>query len=122
MKRGEIYFMYTQGSGSVQAGYRPVIVVQNDIGNHFSPTTIVCSITATRKKMLPTHVDIGVSGGLYKRSTVLCEQIQTVSKRDLRSYVGCISDPRILDKLDKGILISLGLNKEEFINESFRSN
>lgn len=122
MKRGEIYFMHTHGNGSVQTGHRPVIVVQNDIGNHFSPTTIVCSISAARKKTLPTHVDIGISGGLYKKSIVLCEQIQTVNKCDLRSYVGCISDSRILDKLDKSILISLGLNKEDLINESVRNN
>ena len=113
MKRGEIYFMYEPGQGSVQAGYRPVIVVQNDIGNHYSPTTIVCSITAARKKPLPTHLFIGASGGLYKESTVLCEQIHTVNKRDLKTYVGFISETRILKELDRRILISLGINKEQ---------
>ena len=113
MKRGEIYFMYCQGRGSVQAGYRPVIVVQNDLGNRYSPTTVVCSITATKKKDLPTHLFIGTSGGLYKNSTILCEQIKTVSKHDLKSYVGFISDPHILKELDKKILISLGINKEQ---------
>lgn len=112
MKRGEIYFMYGDGHGSVQTGYRPVIVVQNDIGNHFSPTTIVCSITSARKKPLPTHLSIGINGGLYKESTILCEQIQTVSKKDLKHYVGFISDQRIMKELDRRILISLGLTEE----------
>lgn len=113
MKRGEIYFMNVRDqSGSVQTGLRPVIVVQNDIGNQFSPTTIVCSITSAHKKNLPTHMFIGTSGGLYKKSTILCEQIHTVNKTDLRFYVGCISDPHTLEELDRHILISLGINKE----------
>lgn len=114
MKRGEIYLMYFKSKrGSIQAGYRPVIVVQNDIGNNFSPTTIVCSITSAKKKDLPTHLFIGTSGGLEKDSTVLCEQIQTVSRSDLRAYVGVISDQRILDNLDKTLLVSLGIKESE---------
>lgn len=113
MKRGDIYFMFEQGRGSVQTGYRPVIIVQNDIGNQNSPTTIVCSITAAKKKNLPTHVNIGRSGGLYHNSTILCEQIQTVSKYDLKTYVGCITDPHILRKLEHSILISLGIKDKE---------
>lgn len=112
MKRGEIYFMYFKQHGSIQAGLRPVIVIQNDIGNHFSPTTIVCSITSTEKKNLPTHLFIGKSGGLHKESTVLCEQIQTVNKNDLKHYVGFISDQDILKELDNKILISLGITEK----------
>ena len=113
MKRGDIYFMQTKGRDSVQAGFRPVIIVQNNIGNLHSPNTIVCSITAQVKQPLPTHVYIGTSGGLTKKSTVLCEQIQTVPKEDLTGYLGCISDPRTLERIDKSIQISLGLNNQE---------
>ena len=113
MKRGEIYFAHLKENlGNIQAGIRPVVVVQNDIGNHFSPTTIVCCITAASKKDLPTHLQINTSGGLYKNSTILCEQIATINKSDFISYVGRITDPDTLEKLDNCILISLGLNKE----------
>lgn len=110
MKRGEVYFIEEHGSGSVQAGLRPVIVVQNDIGNHFSPTTIVCSITSAKKPPIPTHLYIGKCAGLYKESTILCEQIKTVNKSDLKTYVGFISNQDTLKELDKRILISLGLS------------
>lgn len=113
MKRGEIYYLQMYGHDCVQAGLRPVIVVQNDIGNLHSPNTIVCGITSQVKQPLPTHVYLGTSGGLTKKSTVLCEQIRTVSKEDLKDYIGCISNPRTLQRLDKGIRISLGLDQKE---------
>lgn len=123
MKRGEIYFLLKEQliNNSVQAGLRPVIVVQNDIGNHFSPTTIVCSITSAKKKSLPTHLYIGTSGGLYKESTILCEQIQTVDKKDLKSYVGCITDQTILNALNYKILISLGIADKTIIKRAYLS-
>lgn len=109
MKRGDIYLLQEKGTESVQAGLHPVIVVQNDVGNHFSPTTIVCSITSAKKPPLPTHLFIGTSGGLYKNSTVLCEQIKTVNKSDLKDKLGFISNKDTLKELNKRILISLGL-------------
>ena len=109
MKRGEIYFTKETGTGSIQTGYRPVIIVQNNIGNHYSPTTIVCSITSAKKPPQPTHLFIGKSGGLYKDSTILCEQIRTINKSDLKIYIGSISDQTMLKELDNKILISLGL-------------
>lgn len=113
MKRGEIYLTNIKGThGSVQTGLRPVIVVQNDVGNLHSPTTIVCSITSVKKKWLPTHLNIGTSGGLWKESTVLCEQIHTIAKADLKQYVGLISDAHILKELDRKILISLGISED----------
>ena len=111
MKRGDIYLTFERGEGSVQTGLRPVIVVQNNIGNHFSPTTIVCSITTAKKPPIPTHLFIGKSGGLSKNSTVLCEQIKTIDKKSLITYVGSITDKDTLKELDKRILISLGLIK-----------
>lgn len=109
MKRGEIYFLNEQGQGSVQAGPRPVIVIQNDIGNFFSPTTIVCSITSATKPDIPTHLKIGKIAGLNKESTILCEQIKTVNKEDLKTYIGFISNQDTLRALNKRIQISLGL-------------
>lgn len=112
MKRGDIYFTKIKDEGrNVQSGLRPVIVIQNNVGNQFSPTVIVASITSVQKKPLPTHLFIGTSGGLYKPSTILCEQLHTMNKTDLDTYVGCISDPHTLAKLDKCILISLGIDR-----------
>ena len=118
MKRGEIYIMKGEGYGNVQKGIRPVIVIQNDIGNHYSPTTIVCNITTAKKKILPTHLNLGISGGLHKDSIVLCEQIQTVNKEDLKTYVGVISDQHILEELDNKLLISLGIKENNEQNKS----
>lgn len=111
MKRGDIYYIHFNKKGNVQTGTRPVIVVQNDKGNQFSPTTIVCSITSAPKKYVPTHLFIGKSGGLNKESTVLCEQIQTVNKIDLKFYAGSVTNPRTLCQLDQKIRISLGIGK-----------
>lgn len=117
MRRGDIYYVKLPSkNGSVQAGIRPVIIVQNDIGNYYSPTTIVCSITSTHKKrVLPTHLPIPKNGGLKKQSMILGEQIFTINKKDLLQYVGTIRDKHILKELDECIRMSLGLtdNKEE---------
>ena len=114
MQRGDIYMTDFSNSGCLQTGIRPVIIIQNNIGNHFSPTTIVCCITSKKrnKSNLPTHCFIGTNGGLVKNSIVLCEQIFTVNQSDLKHYVGTITNQSILDKLDKCVSVSLGLNKE----------
>ena len=115
MKRGDIYLLETKTiyNGSVQAGTRPVIVIQNDIGNLYSPTTIVCCITSADKKWLPTHCDISTNGGLWKPSIVLCEQIKTVNKTDLRQKIGTITDTRTLERLNRCIRLSLGVQFTE---------
>lgn len=110
MKRGDIYILdIINPIGSIQQGKRPVIIIQNDKGNLHAPTTIVCSITSSRKKKMPTHVEIFKSGGLEKNSTILCEQIFTVDKANLTKYVGTITNPNILHRLDQCIEVSLGL-------------
>ena len=110
MKKGDIYIINLENNlGSIQAGRRPVIIVQNDIGNQFSPTTIICPITTRKKPKLPTHAQIFKSGGLRRNSIALCEQITTINKTDLERYIGTISDNRILKRLDKCLLISLGI-------------
>lgn len=110
MQRGEIYLLRLPDKhGSIQAGVRPVIVIQNDTGNTYSPTTIVCSITSARKKRLPTHLAILNIGGLRKHSIVLCEQMFTVNKSDLIQYVGTIEDNHTIEQLNKCIQLSIGL-------------
>lgn len=118
MKRGDIYLLdLKEPIGSIQAGLRPVIVIQNDIGNLYSPTTIVCGITSVDKKWLPTHCKIHRNGGLLKSSIVLGEQIFTVNKSDLDKYVGTITDTPTLKRLNRCVLLSLGLIKPNKINE-----
>lgn len=110
MKRGEIYLVdLKEPIGSVQAGIRPVIVIQNDIGNLYSPTTVVCSITTARKKWLPTHCSISKSGGLKKKSIVLCEQIFTVNKTDLKQQIGTITNKSTIRRLNECVRLSLGI-------------
>ena len=112
MKRGEIYILETlDNKGNIQAGKRPVIVVQNDVGNAHSLTTIVCCITSKTKKGLPMHLEIGKVGGLKLDSTILCEQILTVNKCDLRQYVGAVTNTDTLKRLDRCLSLSLGISK-----------
>lgn len=109
VKRGEIYCadLYPV-IGSEQGGFRPVLVLQNDIGNRNSPTTIVAAITAkTIKPPMPTHVRISAEG-LRTESIVLLEQIRTIDKSRLGKYVGTI-DKDTLGRVDHAILTSLGI-------------
>ena len=113
MRKGDIYYLDLDNitSGYLQAGKRPVVIVQNNKGNEHSPTTIVCPLTTQKKKPMPTHVFIGREGGLTQNSTVTCEQIFTVNKSELLTYVGTITNPLTLHRLDIGLLISLGLSE-----------
>ncbi len=95
--------------GSEQRGIRPAVVIQNDIGNKFSPTTIVAFVTSKRKKNMPTHVKIQCSG-LPKKSTVMSEQISTISVNRLRNYVGTLSF-HDMKRVDLALKISLGFTK-----------
>jgi mRNA interferase MazF len=111
--RGDIYFAdLGNQKGNVQSEIRPVLVVQNNMGNEHSPTTIVCPITSATKTRLPTHVHLGLSGGLKKDSLVLCEQPTTINKTQLERYVGSITDRKTLKKLNRALSISLGIVKE----------
>ena len=110
VKRGDVFYAdLAQSSGCVQSGLRPVIVVQNDIGNAYSPTTIVVPLTSKKKKKyLPTHVQIPADqeNGLRCDSVALLEQFQTIDKRDLGDRLGCIRD---MAPIERGMSISLGL-------------
>lgn len=107
--RGEIYYAdLSPIIGSEQGGFRPVIVLQNDIGNKHSPTTIVSPITSRiGKKLLPTHILLNECDKL-KNSVILLEQIRTVDKSRLKQKVGQLP-PEKIEALDTAIKISLGL-------------
>ncbi|WWU65584.1 type II toxin-antitoxin system PemK/MazF family toxin [Clostridium baratii] len=108
-RRGDIFYAdLGKKEGSEQAGVRPVIIIQNDIGNKYSPTVIVASITSRKKKSeLPVHVSVN-NGNLEKDSTILLEQIRTLDKRKLREKIGRI-DFNTTKELNFALGRSLGL-------------
>ena len=111
IKRGELYYAdLSPVVGSEQGGVRPVLVVQNDVGNKYSPTVIAVAITSKlTKAKLPTHIEIGAEEyGLCKDSVILMEQIRTIDKRRLKERIGQLS-PAIMYKVEKALLISLGV-------------
>jgi mRNA interferase MazF len=95
--------------GSEQGGIRPVLVVQNNVGNRYSPTVIVLAITGQiNKTRLPTHVPVAALGtGLQKDSIILAEQIRTLDKRRLREKIGVLQ-PDVMQKVSEAMMISLG--------------
>lgn len=122
--RGDIYYAdLGRGIGSEQRGYRPVLVIQNNTGNKFSPTVIVASITSRIgvKSKLPTHYFLNSENGLEAPSIILLEQIRTIDKRRLDSYIGHLTDKH-LEKIDNALAISIGLNNSPANNLWLRRN
>ena len=114
VRRGEIYYAdLSPVVGSEQGGMRPVLIVQNDVGNRYSPTVIAAAITSQQNKArLPTHIEIEArTYGLTKNSVVLLEQVRTLDKRRLRERMGCL-DEKAMQRVDGAIAISLGLKAE----------
>lgn len=112
--RGELYYAdLNPVVGSEQGGVRPVLIIQNDAGNRFSPTVIVAAITsrAATKAKLPTHHFLSGTDGLEKESIVLLEQIRTIDKRRLKDYVGAL-DQSDMRKVDTALAVSVGLKME----------
>ncbi len=110
IKRGELYYAdLSPVVGSEQGGIRPVLVVQNDIGNKYSPTVIAAAVTSKlNKARLPTHIEIKAADyGLSKDSVVLLEQIRTLDKRRLKERIGELSSSA-MKKVNDALLISLG--------------
>lgn len=108
IKRGQVFFAdLGTTQGSEQGGYRPVLIIQNDVGNAHSTTTIVAPITSATKKFLPTHYLIGNHNGL-RSGLVLCEQIRTIDKGRLRRYV-CEFTAEQMQEVNKCIMNSLGM-------------
>ncbi len=111
VKRGDIFYAdLSPVIGSEQGGIRPVLIVQNDVGNRYSPTVICAAITSQiNKAKLPTHIEI--NSGMYslaKDSVILLEQVRTIDKRRLREKIGHL-DPEMMQRVNKGLCISLAL-------------
>lgn len=113
IRRGELYYAdLSPVVGSEQGGVRPVLVVQNDIGNKYSPTIIAAAVTSKlTKAKLPTHIEIsGHNFGLQKDSVILLEQIRTLDKRRLKERIGTLPETT-MRRVDGALLISLGCAK-----------
>ncbi len=112
IKRGEVFYAdLSPVVGSEQGGVRPVLIVQNNVGNKYSPTVIAAAITSkTGKNALPTHIALGAqSCGLQRDSIVLLEQVRTLDKRRLREKMGTV-DASSMKRVDEALQISFGLN------------
>lgn len=115
IRRGDIYYAdLSPVVGSEQGGLRPVLIIQNDIGNRYSPTVIAAAITSRLSKAhLPTHIDIYAEQvGLAKDSVILLEQIRTLDKRRLREKMGHL-DSIMMDEVNTAIAISFGLGSAQ---------
>lgn len=111
VKRGDIYYAdLSPVIGSEQGGIRPVLVIQNDVGNKYSPTVIAAAITSQiNKAKMPTHIELAAKEyGLNKDSVILLEQIRTIDKRRLREKIGRI-DEKTMDSVNNALSISFGL-------------
>ncbi len=111
IKRGEIYYAdLSPVIGSEQGGVRPVLIVQNDVGNKYSPTVIAAAITSQHEKAkMPTHIDLSAECcGLSKDSIVLLEQVRTIDKQRLKEKMGTI-DTAAMNRVDKALSVSFGL-------------
>lgn len=111
IKRGDIFYAdLSPVVGSEQGGVRPVLIVQNDIGNKYSPTVIAAAITSQiYKAKLPTHIEISAKEyGLQKDSVILLEQIRTIDKRRLKEKIGHLDD-ELMDKVNEALTVSFGI-------------
>ena len=111
IRRGDIFYAdLSPVVGSEQGGIRPVLIVQNDIGNKFSPTVIAAAITSQRfKTNLPTHIKVDADGcGLAKDSIVLLEQVRTIDKRRIKEKMGTL-DQNYMARIDRALSVSFGL-------------
>ncbi len=115
MKRGDVFYADLRPVvGSEQGGVRPVLIIQNDVGNKYSPTVICAAITSKlNKAKLPTHIELEAKKyGLVKDSVILLEQLRTIDKQRLKDKV-CHLDSEIMRRVNDSLLISLELDKEE---------
>lgn len=110
IRRGDLFYAdLNPVVGSEQGGIRPVLVIQNDVGNHFSPTVIAAAITSRKaKNSLPTHILLENVPGLAPTSLLLLEQLRTIDRKRLRGYIGRISKEKMLE-VDAALAISIGI-------------
>ena len=117
IKRGDIFYAdLSPVKGSEQGGTRPVLIIQNNIGNKFSPTVIAAAITSQKgKSAIPTHIEVKANkNGLLKNSVVLLEQIRTIDKQRLKEKMGSL-DASSMFRVDEALIISFGLyNQHSF--------
>ncbi len=113
IKRGDIYYADLNPTvGCEQGGIRPVLIIQNNVGNHFSPTVIAAAITSRRKKNMPTHVLLDENGTrLFADSRIMLEQVRTIDRERLKEYVGH-ADAATMQSVDRAIAVSLGLSDD----------
>ena len=119
VKRGDIYYAdLSPVVGSEQGGLRPVLIIQNDVGNRYSPTVIAAAITSKLTKThLPTHIDIYAEQvGLAKDSVILLEQVRTIDKQRLKEKMGHLDD-NIMSEVNSAIAVSFGLESTNTDNE-----
>ena len=112
VKRGDMFYAdLSPVVGSEQGGIRPVLIIQNDLGNKYSPTVIAAAITSqTNKAKLPTHIELGENtSGLKSNSVVLTEQIRTIDKSRLKEKIGHIEDNHIINQWNNALVVSFGL-------------
>ncbi len=112
IKRGDIYYAdLSPVVGSEQGGVRPVLIIQNDIGNKYSPTVIATAITSQiNKAKMPTHIELEANEyGLSKDSVVLAEQIRTIDKQRLKEKIGHLDD-KLMTRVNEALEISFGLS------------
>ena len=112
VKRGDMFYAdLSPVVGSEQGGIRPVLIIQNDTGNKYSPTVIAAAITSqTSKNKLPTHIEIdSKTYGLKSDSVVLAEQIRTIDKSRLKEKIGHIDDEKVISELNNALGVSFGL-------------
>jgi mRNA interferase MazF len=111
IKRGDMFFAdLAHGVGSEQSGYRPVLIIQNDVGNKHSQTVIIAIITSktASKAKMPTHCPIIAQQGLVRDSLVLLEQIRTIDKERLSEYIGTL-DAETMRRINRALAVSVGL-------------
>ena len=110
IRRGDLFYAdLNPVVGSEQGGIRPVLVIQNDVGNHFSPTVVAAAITSRNaKNSLPTHILLENVPGLAPTSLLLLEQLRTIDRKRLRGYIGRISKEKMLE-VDAALAISIGI-------------
>ena len=110
IRRGDLFYAdLNPVVGSEQGGIRPVLVIQNDVGNHFSTTVVAAAITSRKaKNSLPTHILLENVPGLAPTSLLLLEQLRTIDRKRLRGYIGRISKEKMLE-VDAALAISIGI-------------
>ena len=114
IKRGDMFYAdLCPVVGSEQGGVRPVLIIQNDLGNKYSPTVIAAAITSqTNKTKLPTHIElVEHTEGLKSNSVILTEQIRTIDKSRLKERIGHIDDIEVMNKINNALGVSFGLGE-----------